>query len=476
MKQRSFDAVVVGAGPNGLAAAVRIAQAGHSVLVLEAGKTPGGACRSGELTLPGFIHDLGSAVHPLGLGSPFFRTLPLEAQGLEWVQPPAPLAHPFDDGPPALLERSVAATAQTLGPDAERYARFMETLLPDWNVLCAALRQPWKLARYPFGLARFGFKAIRSTRGLTDDAFRSSRARALFAGCAAHSFLPMETSPSAAFGLVLAITGHVVGWPIPRGGAQAITNALVSYLLTLGGEVVCDTRVASLDALPPAKVILCDLTPRQLVQIAGDRLPPRYRRQLEAYRYGPAAFKLDYALDGPIPWKSPECARAGTVHLGATRAEIAASERAIWQGKVSETPYVLLAQPTLFDPSRAPQGKHIAWAYCHVPNGYTGDMTAQVEAQIERFAPGFRDRVLARHVSPPAALEAWNSNLVGGDINGGAMDWPQMFTRPVPRLLPWATPIPGLYLCSASTPPGGGVHGMGGYYAACLALDALARP
>jgi phytoene dehydrogenase-like protein len=472
-KQTAYDVIVVGAGPNGLAAAVRVAQTGRSVLVLEAGATPGGACRSGELTLPGFTHDLGSAVHPLGLGSPFFRTLPLAEHGLDWVQPDVPLAHPFDDGPAALLERSIADTALTLGADAEHYIRLMTGLVPDWEELCTALRQPLQMARYPFGLARFGLRAIQSARRLSDTYFRGSRARALFAGCAAHSFLALEQSPSAAFGLVLAITGHAVGWPIPRGGAQAVTNALVSYLHSLGGEVICDQPVTSLRSLPPARAIICDITPRQLLALAEDQLPAHYRRQMSAYRYGPAAFKLDYALDGPLPWKAPECARAGTVHLGATRTEIAVSERAIWQGEVSKTPYVLLSQPTLFDPTRAPEGKHTVWAYCHVPNGYTGDVTDAVEAQIERFAPGFRDLILARHVSTPAALEAWNANLVGGDINGGAMDWAQLFLRPVPRLLPWTTPVPGLYLCSASTPPGGGVHGMGGYYAAEIALRSL---
>ncbi|MBV9851468.1 MAG: NAD(P)/FAD-dependent oxidoreductase [Armatimonadetes bacterium] len=468
--QAAYDAVVIGSGPNGLAAAVRVAQAGRSVLVVEAAATPGGGCRSGELTLPGFTHDICSAVHPLGLGSPFFRTLPLERHGLEWIQPDAPLAHPFDDGTAAVLERSVTETGRTLGPDAKRYERLMAPLLPDWEELCAALRAPLRMARYPFGLARFGLKAIRSARGLSDGAFQGGRARALFAGCAAHSFLPPEQSPSAAFGLVLAIAGHAVGWPIPRGGSQRIADALVSYLKSLGGEVVCGHPIRSLDELPPARAVFCDLTPRQVVQIAGDRLPPGYRRQLEAYRYGPGAFKLDYALDGPIPWKAPECARAATVHLGGTRAEIAASERAVWRGTVSETPYVLAVQPSLFDPTRAPAGKHTVWAYCHVPNGYPGDMTGRIEAQIERFAPGFRDRILARSVLSPAGLERHNANYIGGDINGGVQDWAQMFFRPVPRPLPWTTPLPYLYLCSASTPPGGGVHGMGGYYAAEAAL------
>ena len=469
-RKTEYDAVVIGSGPNGLAAAVRVAQAGRSVLVLEAGATPGGACRTADLTLPGFHHDIGSAVHPLGLGSPFFRTLPLAEHGLEWIQPDAPLAHPFDDGPPALLERSVVETGRSLGPDAARYEALMAPLMPDWEELCAALRSPWRMARYPLGLARFGWKAIRSARGLSEEAFQGGRARALFAGCAAHSFLPLEQSPSAAFGLVLALAGHAVGWPIPRGGSQKITDALVSLLTSLGGEVVCDAPVTSLDALPPARAVFGDITPRQVVQIAGDRLPPGYRRQMEAFRYGPGAFKMDFALDGPIPWKAPECARAATVHLGGTRAEISASERVLGQGGVPETPYVLLSQPSLFDPTRAPDGRHTVWAYCHVPHGYTGDMAGRIQAQIERFAPGFRDRVLARHVLSPAGLHAWNANCIGGDINGGVQDWRQLFLRPVPRLLPWTTPVPGLYLCSASTPPGGGVHGLGGFYAAEVAL------
>ena len=471
-RRAEYDAVVIGSGPNGLAAAVRLAQQGQSVLVLEAADTPGGGCRTAELTLSGFRHDVCAAVHPLGLGSPFFRTLPLAEHGLEWVQPPTPLAHPFDDGTAALLERSVAATGATLGPDAAAYERLMGPVVPaDWDEVCAALRQPWRMARYPFGLARFGLRSVRSSRGLTDDAFQGGRAKALFSGLAAHSFLPLEQSPSGAFGMALGISAHAVGWPIARGGSQAIIDALVSYLKTLGGEVVTGVRVTALADLPPSCVVLCDITPRQLLGIAGDQLPLRYKRQLEAYRYGPAAFKLDYALDGPIPWKAAECAQAATVHLGGARAEIAASERAIWTDTPSDKPFVLLVQPTLFDPTRAPAGKHTAWAYCHVPNGFDGDMTAPIEAQIERFAPGFRDLILARHTHTPSSWQRYNANYVGGDINGGAQDWAQMFTRPVLRPIPWSTPLPGLYLCSSSTPPGGGVHGMGGYYAASVAMS-----
>ncbi len=469
-----YDAVIVGAGPNGLAAAIKLAQEGLSVVVLEAAATPGGGCRSAALTLPGFTHDICSAIHPLGYGSPFFRTLPLEQYGLQWIQPDAALAHPFNDSPTALLEQSVDATAATLGADEENYRRLMQPLVPNWEELCRALRQPLRLARYPFGLARFGLKAMQSAQGLTETAFQGGRARGFFSGMAAHSMLPLEQSPSAAFGLALGIAGHAVGWPFPRGGSQKISDALVAHLKSLGGEVVTGVNVTSLDELPPSRLTLCDITPRQLVQIAGAKLPDNYRRRLGRYRYGMGAFKLDWALSGPIPWKSPETARAGTVHLGGTRAEISASEQAAAHGQVSDTPFVLLAQQSLFDPTRAPEGKHTAWGYCHVPHGCTVDMTGRIEAQIERFAPGFRDLILARHALSPSALEHYNANYIGGDINGGLQDWPQLFTRPVARWTPWSTPVPGLFLCSSSTPPGGGVHGLCGYYAALAALAHLA--
>lgn len=467
----SYDAVVIGSGPNGLAAAIVLARRGLATLLVEAAPTPGGGCRSAALTLPGFTHDVCAAVHPLGIGSPVFRTFPLAGYGLEWVQPPACLAHPFDDGTAAMLERDVHATGATLGPDAANYVKLMGPLVPDWDELCRVMRQPWRMARYPLGLARFGLTAIRSARGLSDDAFQGGRARALFAGLAAHSFLPMEQSPSAAFGMALALAGHAVGWPIARGGSQSLVDALCAYFRALGGEILTNARVDDLADLPPSPIVLGDITPRQLLSIARKRLPARYQKQLEAYRYGPAAFKLDYALDGPVPWAAAECARAATVHLGGTRAEIALSERANRTSAPAEKPYVLLVQPAAFDPTRAPQGKHIVWAYCHVPNGCTVDMTARIEAQIERFAPGFRDRVLARHTYTPQAWQTYNANYVGGDINGGLQDWRQFFTRPVARPLPWTTPLPGVYLCSSSTPPGGGVHGLGGYYAAEIALS-----
>ena len=464
------DAVIIGAGPNGLAAAIKLAQEGLAVLVLEAAATPGGGCRTAELTLPGFHHDICSAIHPLGYGSPFFRTLSLETYGLEWIQPDAALAHPFDDGPPALLEQSVEATAATLGADGENYRRLMQPLVPDWETLCRTLRDPLQLARYPLGLARFGLKAMLSSQALTEAGFRGGRARGFFSGMAAHSMLPLEHSPSAAFGMALGIAGHAVGWPFPRGGSQKIIDALVAHLKSLGGEVETGVTVRSLDELPPSRLVIADITPRQLVQIAGNELPASYRKRLERYRYGMGAFKLDWALSSPIPWKSPEVARAGTVHLGGTRAEISASERAAWNGELCDRPYVLLAQQSLFDPTRAPGGKQTAWGYCHVPHGSEIDMTSRIEAQIERFAPGFQDLIIARHTMPPAAMQGYNANYIGGDINGGIQDWAQLFTRPVARWTPWSTPVPGLFLCSASTPPGGGVHGMGGYYAALAAL------
>lgn len=475
----SYDAVVVGSGPNGLAAAITLARAGRSVIVFEARATVGGGARTAELTLPGFRHDVCSAIHPLGVGSPFFRSLPMARFGLEWIHPSVPLAHPLDDGTAAMLARSVAATAETLGDDAAAYQRLMMPLARNWEMLADGILGPLRLmhqALHPsesLRLARFGLDAIRSARGLAERRFTGERARALLAGMSAHSMLPLEQPPSAAFGLVLGIAGHAVGWPFPRGGSQAIADALTAYLRSLGGEIVTGAPIDTLDALPPAKAILCDITPRQLLRIAGKRLPHGYARQLERYRYGPGAFKVDYALDGPIPWKAQACSQAGTVHVGGTLAEIASSERTVWQGVPPEQPFVLVAQQSLFDATRAPQGKQTVWAYCHVPNGSDFDMTERIEAQIERFAPGFRERILARHVMSSRDLEHYNANYVGGDINGGVQDLWQLFTRPVARPVPYATPTRGLYLCSSSTPPGGGVHGMCGYFAAQAALHTV---
>ena len=442
------------------------------MLVREAEETFGGGTRSAELTLPGFVHDVCSSIHPFVPGSPVLRGLPLEEHGLELVQPDAPLAHPLDDGSAVVLERSVEATVAGLGPDGDAYRRLLEPLVADWGKLEAAVLGPLTaFPSHPVAMARFGLHAARSATGLAAHSFRGDRARALFAGCAAHSMAPLERSPTAGFGLVLLLGGHRFGWPFPRGGSQQIADALVSLLREFGAELDAAAPVDSLQALPRTRSVFCDVSPEELVRIAGGRLPRDYVRRLRRFRHGPAAFKVDYALDGPIPWTAVECSHAGTVHLGGTLQEIAESERAPWRGRHAERPFVLLAQHSLFDPSRAPQGKHTAWAYCHVPNGSDFDMTERIEAQIERFAPGFGERVLARSVLPPSELEARNRNLVGGDINGGAATLWRLAARPVAKLNPYATPARGVYLCSASTPPGGGVHGMCGYLAARAALD-----
>ena len=445
------------------------------MLVREAQDTLGGSVRSAELTLPGFVHDVCSSIHPFVPGSPFFRTVPLAEHGVEMVESPVVVAHPFDDGTAVGLERSIDATAAQLGEDADAYRRLMAPLARDWDKLEEAVLAPLiGLPRHPLALARFSLPALRSADGLARSAFRTERARALFGGCAAHSMVPLTRLGTAAFGFVLALAGHRFGWPFPRGGAQKITDAAVSYLKTLGGEVEAAAPVHSLAELPRARAVLCDVTPAAFLTLAGDRLPSGYRKRLLRYRRGPGAFKLDYALDGPIPWRAEECARAATVHLGATMDELVASEEAPWRSSHAERPFVLLAQHSLFDPTRAPVGKHTVWAYCHLPNGSARDMTERIERQIERFAPGFRDLVAARSALPPRELERRNENLVGGDINGGAADLRQLLFRPSPRVSPYSTPLDGVYLCSASTPPGGGVHGMCGYLAARLALsDAL---
>jgi phytoene dehydrogenase-like protein len=467
----AYDAVVIGSGPNGLAAAITLAQHGKSVVVYEAQETIGGGVRSAELTLPGFIHDVCSSVYPLAVGSPFFRSLPLAQYDLEWIQPAAAVAHPFDDGTAVTQERSVEATAAQLGPDEEAYRKLMAPLVESWNGLDVDLLGPIRPPRHPWNLARFGFLGIQPAHRLAETRFQGERAKGLFAGVAAHSMLPLEHWGSAAFGLVLGIAGHAVGWPIARGGAQKLIDALAAHLRSLGGEIISNTPVRTLDELPSSRVVLCDVTPRQLLEIAGERLSPSYRKSLGRYRYGMGAFKLDWALSGPVPWRAPECTRAVTVHLGGTLEEIAVSEDSAWSGKHVEKPFVLLAQPSLFDSSRAPEGKHILWGYCHVPHGSMFNMAESIEKQIERFAPGFRDLIIQRSIMSPLELEKRNANLVGGDINGGAASLGQLFFRPTARM--YGTSLKGLYICSASTPPGGGVHGMCGYFAARKALKEM---
>jgi phytoene dehydrogenase-like protein len=470
-----YDAIIVGSGPNGLAAAIVLAQRGLAVLVREANSTLGGGARTLPLTIPGFLHDSGSAVHPMGLASPFFQTLPLADHGLQWIQPPIPLAHPLGrspgDEPAAALHRSIPETAQTVAPDADPYRRLLGPIVRNWPHLLPQLLGPilhWP--SHPFQLAQFGLHALLPATTLNRHAFRAERARALFAGLAAHSIVALDRPATSAFGLVLAATAHTVGWPIPRGGAQSITNALAAHLHSLGGIIETYAPLESLAALPPSRAVLLDVTPRQALRIAGDALPHTYRAALERFRPGPGIFKIDWALAGPIPWADPLCSHAGTVHLGGSAAEIAASEHAAWHGHHSDRPFVLLAQPSLFDPTRAPAQHHTAWAYCHVPNGSALDRTAIIEAQVERFAPGFHDLILARTTMNAPRLQQSNANLLGGDISGGANNLLQTLFRPVPSLDPYRTPTEGLYLCSSSTPPGGGVHGMCGYHAAQSAL------
>jgi phytoene dehydrogenase-like protein len=470
MNDSRHDVVVVGSGPNGLAAAVRMASAGRSVLVLERSREPGGGSRSGPVTLPGFVHDICSSVHPFGAASPFFRTLPLGEHGLEFVHPTAPLAHPLDDGTAAVLHRSIEDTAEGLGADGRAWRRLLEPFVDRFDDVAEHVLGPLRPPRHPVLIGRFALHGTRSARSVAGRVFDGEHARALFAGLSAHSGLALDEPLTAAFGMLLGAAGHAVGWPLVAGGSGGIPRALTSLLASLGGEVRTGTWVRSADDLPPASQYVFDLSPGAVADIAGDLLPTAYRERLRRFRHGPGVCKVDYALDGPLPWRAPECADAGTVHLGGTLEEVAASESAVAAGDHPEHPFVLLVQATRFDPSRAPEGRHTVWAYCHVPNGSTVDMTGRIEDQIDRFAPGFRDLVLRRKVSMPADLERYNPNYVGGDIAGGAHSGFQMFARPAPAIDPYSTPAKGIYLCSASTPPGAGVHGMCGFHAAEAAL------
>jgi phytoene dehydrogenase-like protein len=470
----TYDAVVIGSGPNGLASAITLAQQGWRVLVLEAYEKYGGGMRSAELTLPGFTHDVCSSVHPLGVGSPFFRSLPLQDFDLEWVQPAAPLAHPFDGGQAVVLDRSLAVTAEQLDGDGEAYLHLMKPLVENWQGVLDDFLGPLPLPpKHPFLAARLGLHAVQPAAFLARHTFHGAHARGLFAGLAGHSILPLETPVTAGFALLIGMMAHAVGWPVARHGSQSIADALARYLQSMGGEIENNCEVRSLRDLPPARAYLFDLTPRQLLKITGEAFPASYRRKLGKFRYGSGIYKIDYALSGPVPWLARGCELAATVHLGGTLEEIAASEAQVGRGEHPAKPFVLFVQASNFDSTRAPQGKHTAWAYCHVPNGSTVDMTGPIEDQLERFAPGFRELILARYTRDTAQLEAYNANYVGGDIIGGTQDLFQQFFRPVASLNPYRTPLKGVYLCSSSTPPGGGVHGMCGYFAAQCALKDL---
>ena len=464
------DAVVVGSGPNGLAAAIVLARAGLEVHVVEARETPGGGIRSAELTLPGFVHDVCAAVFPMAVVSPFLSELPLQANGVRWLYPPFSLAHPFVEGPPAVVAPAFDRTLESLGQDGPAYRRLMEPLLADAESLWPELLAPAHWPRRPLALLRFGRHAVRSAAGLARAEFRGDRARALFAGCAAHSFLPLTRPLTAALGLVLPMAGHSPGWPHVEGGAQRLADALVRIALSLGVTFVSGRRVETIDELPSARAYLFDVAPRHLAAIAATRLPPRYCDRLRRYRYGPSAFKIDWALSDPVPWRDEACGAAATVHVAGSFEEIVAAEASLWSGSMPERPFVLVAQPSVVDPTRSPRRRHTGWAYAHVPHAWAQDVTALVEEQVERFAPGFRDTILARSVLSPARLEENNPNDIGGHIIGGVADVRQLFTRPVARLVPYATPDPSVYICSSSTPPGAGVHGMCGYHAARAAL------
>jgi phytoene dehydrogenase-like protein len=470
LDKRDYDAIIVGSGPNGLAAAILMQQQGLSVLIIEGKDTIGGGLRSAELTLPGFTHDVCSAIHPLAVASPYFKTLPLADHGLEYIYPELSLAHPFDNGTSAVLYQSLKQTAESLGRDKEAYLKLMQPVVDDWPLIAADVLGSLKFPKHPLAMARFGLKGLASAETLVKR-FKTVEAKGLFAGVAAHAIQPLSNLDTAAAGIVLMATAHMQGWPIPKGGSAYIASALAEYFVALGGTIQTGEYITSLTQLPSAHAVLFDITPKQLLQIAGHKFSSIYKWQLERYRYGMGVFKIDWALDGPVPFTNEDCREAGTVHLGNTFEEIAASELSSSNGQYPDKPFVLLAQQSLFDVTRAPSGKHTAWGYCHVPNGSTKDMTSAIESQVERFAPGFKDTILAKHVMNTEQIEAYNPNYIGGDINGGVLDIGQLFTRPALRWSPYKTSAKGLYICSSSTPPGGGVHGMCGYYAAKKALS-----
>lgn len=470
MTKRDYDAVVVGSGPNGLAAAITMQQAGLSVLLIEGKDTIGGGLRTAELTLPGFKHDVCSAIHPLAVSSPFFKSLPLANYGLEFIYSPYAAAHPLDGGTAAILQNSLLATATGLGADASAYQKLIQPLLQSWPDILPNVLAPLQWPAHPLKMAGFGLKAFRSAESIAKQYFETAEAKAMWAGMAAHGMQPLNKPVMAAVALVLLLAAHDKGWPIPKGGSQQIANALAAHFIALGGKIETGTMVTSLQQLPSSHAVLFDIGPKQLLQIAGHSFSSIYKWQLERYKYGMGVFKVDWALAEPIPFTAEACREAGTVHIGGTYAEVASSEQAAWNGQISDKPFVLLAQQSLFDNTRAPQGKHTAWGYCHVPPGSTVDMTGAIEKQIERFAPGFSELIIGRHTMDSKQVEAYNPNYFGGDINGGIQNITQLFTRPALRFSPYRTSAKGLYICSASTPPGGGVHGMCGYHAAKRAL------
>ncbi len=473
MRKNEYDAIVVGSGPNGLAAAIRLQQHGLSVLVVEGQPTVGGGMRTKALTLPGFRHDVCSAIHPLAVSSPYFNTLPLADFGLEWLEPEVLAAHPFDDGSAISLYHSLDETARQLGKDAEAYKALLQPLLQNWDGLLKDFLAPLRIPSHPVRLAKFGLKALQSAKMLGESIFETDKARGFWAGMAAHSIQPLTNFTTAAIGIVLLAAGHHRSWPVPKGGSQTIADAMAGYFQSLGGEIETGYYVTELATLPKFRAILFDTTPRQMLEIAGDQFSRLYTWQLNRFKYGMGVFKIDWALSDPIPFSAAMARRAGTVHLGGTFEEIAKSEADAWKGKHAEEPYVLLAQQSQLDPSRAPEGRHTAWGYCHVPHGSTQDMTKRIEDQVERYAPGFKDTILAKHTFNSMQMQEYNPNYIGGDINGGTLDITQLFTRPALRWSPYRTSAKGFYLCSSSTPPGGGVHGMCGFHAAEQAIKDL---